>query len=75
MLKARAMFVSSSHFLKNSFPLADKAGKILEHSISQFSQDQKESVVNLMEKAARFESDPNHEQKDLVSAVSKVFNR
>ena len=73
--KARAMFVSSSHLLKNSFPLADKTGKIVEHSISQFSQDQKQSVLSLMEKTARFESDPSQEQRDLVSAVSKAFNR
>ncbi|MEE9423676.1 MAG: TerB family tellurite resistance protein [Methylococcales bacterium] len=71
--QASSMFVSSSHFLKDAFPLADKVGKILEHSSKEFDNNQKQSLLKLMEQIAEFESQPNEEQRKLIQAVSKYF--
>ena len=73
--QASAMFVSSSHFLKDAFPLAEKVGKILEHSVQQFDNNQKQSVVDLMSRIAAFESAPNKQQQDLIGAVSRCFKQ
>ncbi len=73
--QASTMFVSSSHYLQDSFPLADKVGKILEHSIQQFEISQKQSIIQLMEQVAAFESPANSEQQELIQAVSRYFNR
>jgi uncharacterized tellurite resistance protein B-like protein len=71
--QASSMFISSSHFLKDAFPLADKVGKILEHSSKDFDNNQKQSLLKLMEQIAAFESQPNEEQRKLIQAVSKYF--
>lgn len=71
--QASAIFVSSSHFLKDAFPLADKVGKILEHTSREFDNSQKQSVLELMEQIAAFESEPNQEQQKLIQAVSRYF--
>ena len=71
--QASTMFVSSSHYLKDAFPLADKVDKILEHSSKAFGDSQKHSLLKLMENIAAFESEPNEEQQKLIKAVSKYF--
>ncbi len=71
--QSSAIFVSSSHFLKDAFPLADKVGKILEHTSREFDNSQKQSVLELMEQIAAFESEPNQEQRKLIQAVSRYF--
>jgi hypothetical protein len=71
--QASAIFVSSSHYLKDAFPLADKVGKILEHSSKDFDNSQKQSVLKLMDQIAAFESEPNQEQRKLIQAVSSYF--
>jgi hypothetical protein len=71
--QASEMFVSSSYYLKDTFPLSDKIGKILEHSIEKFEKSQKQSVLQLIKQIAAFEAEPNQEQQKVIQAVSSHF--
>ncbi|HFD11199.1 MAG TPA: hypothetical protein ENJ32_01830 [Crenotrichaceae bacterium] len=71
--QARAMFVSSSHYLKDAFPLSDKIHKIVERSHHQFDSSQKQSIIQLMTKIAAYETEPDQEQLKMIQAVRRYL--
>ncbi len=69
------LLLASSHLIRDEIYLADNMDKILTRSRDQFSDDQIDSVLSLMEKLSTLENSANDEQKNLIAAAKNYFSK
>lgn len=72
---AADLLVASAHLIRDEIYLVDNLDKILEKSARQFTVEQADSVVSLMQKPVVIEADINEEQRKLVDATKHYFDK
>lgn len=73
--EASELFVATTYLLRDEIYLADNIKNIIEKSISDFSQTQRQSTVELMTKVGKSCSDLNMEQNKLIAATQTYFEK
>jgi uncharacterized tellurite resistance protein B-like protein len=73
--EAADLLLASSHLLRNEVYLADHLEKIMAKSAANFSTDQSDSLVQLMQQVAAIEGPANEEQNKLIRGLGEYFAR
>jgi len=73
--EAADLMLGSSHLIRDEVYLADSVDKILAISRDQFSDEQVDSVLSLMEKVSSLESPTNEAQVNLIAATKNYFSK
>ncbi len=73
--EASDLLLASSHLIRDEIYLADNIDNILEKSHQQYSEDQINALLALMDKVSTIESTTNQEQDNLINAVKNYFNK
>lgn len=71
--EAADLFVACTHLLKDEVYLSDNLNKLFQHTKTNFSQQQIESLLSLMNKIAQLEGPINIEQTKLIQATKNIF--
>ena len=67
------LLLSSSHLIRNELYLVDEIDKVLEPSLSRFTDAHISTVESLMRQVASLERPANEEQIKLIAGVRRVF--
>ncbi len=73
--EASDLLLASSHLIRDEIYLADNLDKILARSSDQFTDEQIDSLLSLMEQVSSLESHTNEEQVKLINTAKKYFNK
>jgi hypothetical protein len=71
--EASDLLLASSHLIRNEIYLVDQIDKILEPSLSRFTDAHISTVDSLMRQVASLERPANEEQLKLIEGVQRVF--
>ncbi len=71
--EAADLLLASAHLIRNEIYLVDNIDKILQPSNERFTDAQIASLTALMQRVARLEGAPNHEQERLIEAIVRYF--
>jgi len=72
---AADLLVASSHLMRDEIYLVDNLDKILEKSCRRFTAEQARSLLSLMQRVGAIESGINEEQRKLILATEKYFEK
>ena len=72
---AADLLLASSHLIRDEIYLLDKLDKILARSCHLFTPEQSRSLLSLMQKVGALESGINEEQRKLILATEKYFEK
>ncbi len=73
--EAADLLLACSHLIRDEVYLSDNIDKVLTRSRDQFSDDQIDSVLSLMEKISSLENPTNEAQATLISATKNYFSK
>ncbi|UCH47823.1 MAG: hypothetical protein JSU95_17515 [Betaproteobacteria bacterium] len=71
--EASDLLLASSHLIRNEIYLSDQIDKILEPSLSRFTDSHIQTVDSMLRQVASLESPPNDEQQKLIEGVRRNF--
>jgi hypothetical protein len=72
---ATDLLVASAHLMRDEIHLVDNLDRILERSCREFTAEQARSLLSLMQTTAATESAINEEQRKLIAATEKYFEK
>lgn len=72
---AADLFLASAHLIRDEVYLVDKLDRILERSSTRFTPEQASSLLGLMTRIGTLESALNEEQRKLILATEKYFEK
>lgn len=72
--EAADLLASSAYLLRDELYIANELDKVLARSKQQFTPEQSESAITLMEQIAWVDGEPNHEQAKLIDSTKQIFS-
>ena len=72
---ATDLLLASAHLIRDEIYLLDNLDKILEKSSRRFTEEQARSLLAMMQKTGTIESGINEEQRKLILATEKHFEK
>ncbi|NIO42762.1 MAG: hypothetical protein GTO41_23005, partial [Burkholderiales bacterium] len=71
--EASELLAASAYLLRNELYIADELNKVLERGKKQFTPEQVESTVDLMQRLSWLDGEPNTEQAKLIDNTKQIL--